>query len=98
MRVLGVVTGWLWEDLGGAGVKGGARRVEGLIEEWNGRRRGEGEGGLVMVVPLRRTGYLCLDIQIPDPQVGVVGDEDAEGEGTGDESAAGGGGEGETKG
>ncbi len=88
--VVGVATGWLWEDLGFAGVKGGVRGVEGLIEEWNGRRRkgmeGEEEGEeLVRAVPLRRTGYLCLDIQIPDPHVGVVE------EGEGEEMADGGG-------
>lgn len=87
--VLGIATGWLYEDLGFSAVKKRARDVESLIEEWNGQRR---EGldkefeDLVRVIPLRRTGYLCLDIQIPDPHVGIVDDE---GEETADGSAAG---------
>ncbi|KAL8683695.1 MAG: hypothetical protein Q9186_000329 [Xanthomendoza sp. 1 TL-2023] len=75
--ILGVATGWLWEDLGGngVGVKKGVRGVEGWIEGWNLRREGGmgvgvgEEAGLVKCVGLRRTGFLCLDIQIPDPQV-----------------------------
>lgn len=87
--VLGLATGWLYEDLGFSAVKRGAGDVERLIEEWNGQRR---EGlekefeEMVRVIPLRRTGYLSLDIQIPDPQVGVVEDEDGE-EGDGEETA-----------
>lgn len=74
--MLGVATGWIWEDLGFAGVKQGVRKVEKSIEEWNGRRKNtlekEEDGELVRAIPLRRTGYLCLDIQIPDPHVGMV--------------------------
>ena len=79
--ILGVATGWIYEDLGFAGVKRGAKDVELLIEKWNGRRR-EGldseDAELVKAIPLRRTGYLCLDIQIPDPHVGAVEDEGEE--------------------
>ena len=79
--VLGVATGWIYEDLGFAGVKRGATGVELLIEKWNGRRR-EGLDGedaeLVKAIPLRRTGYLCLDIQIPDPHVGAAENEGEE--------------------
>ena len=91
--VLGVATGWIYEDLGFAGVKKAARDVEALIEEWNGQRRKEldkDEEDLVKAIPLRRTGYLCLDIQIPDPHVGAVEDErEGEGEENADGSAAG---------
>ncbi|CAD6593803.1 MAG: hypothetical protein ASARMPRED_007958 [Alectoria sarmentosa] len=91
--LLGVATGWIYEDLGFAGVKKGARDVELLIEEWNGQRRkglDKEDEELVMTIPLRRTGYLCLDIQIPDPHVGAVEDEgEGEGEETADGSAAG---------
>ncbi|KAL8725311.1 MAG: hypothetical protein Q9181_006465, partial [Wetmoreana brouardii] len=67
--VLGVATGWLWEDLGGeaVGVKKGLRGLERWVEEWN-RADGRVEAG-VRCVELRRTGYLCLDIQIPDPGI-----------------------------
>ena len=74
--ILGVATGWVWEDFGLAGVKQGAKQVEGIIEEWNGQRintlEKDEETELVKAIPLRRTGYLCLDIQIPDPHVGFV--------------------------
>ncbi|KAL9133843.1 MAG: hypothetical protein Q9175_004979 [Cornicularia normoerica] len=87
--VLGVATGWIYEDLGFAGVKKGAKDVELLIEEWNGQRRkglDKEDEELVKAIPLRRTGYLCLDIQIPDPHVGAVEDEAEE---TADGNAAG---------
>lgn len=89
--VLGIATGWLYEDLGFSRVKKGAREVELLIEEWNGHKRqglDKDEEDLVKAIPLRRTGYLCLDIQIPDPHVGAVEDE-GEGEEAADGSAAG---------
>ena len=86
--ILGIATGWLYEDLGFSRVKKGARDVELLIEEWNGQRKmglDKEDEDLVKAIPLRRTGYLCLDIQIPDPHVGVVDDE-GEREGTADGS------------
>lgn len=63
--VVGVLSGWVWEDLGGerVGVKAGVRGVERWVEGWNERRREEGEGeqrGLVRCVGLRRTGFLCV--------------------------------------
>jgi len=89
--VMGVATGWIWEDLGFAGVKKGVRDTESFIEEWNGQRRDtlgkEEDGELVRAIPLRRTGYLCLDIQIPDPLVAVV-DEEADGAVNGDTPGA----------
>ena len=89
--ILGIATGWLYEDLGFSRVKKGARDVELLIEEWNGQRKmglDKEDEELVKAIPLRRTGYLCLDIQIPDPHVGVVDDE-GEREETADGSAVG---------
>lgn len=87
--LLGVATGWIWEDLGFAGVKQGVRGVEQIIDEWNGQRRNtlekEEDGELVRAIPLRRTGYMSLDIQIPDPHVGAVDEE--EGNGIGDGAA-----------
>lgn len=76
---LGLVTGWVWEDFGMAGVKGKLKRLEQWIEDWN-RRNGEREG--VKVIPLRRTGYMNLDIQIPDPQLKVVGEDERSAPGT----------------
>lgn len=71
--ILGFLTGWFWENFRPGGIKGELRKLEAWIEEWN-RTVGHADG--VKVIGLRRTGYLCLDIQIPDPQVRVVrGDE-----------------------
>ncbi|KAF2084668.1 hypothetical protein K490DRAFT_10758, partial [Saccharata proteae CBS 121410] len=64
--LLGIATLWLWEDFGLTGVKKRLRDLEVWIEDWN-RTVGEKEG--VLIIPLRRTGYLTLDIQIPDPHI-----------------------------
>ncbi|KAK5036326.1 hypothetical protein LTS07_002052 [Exophiala sideris] len=72
---LGLITGWLWEDFRPTGIKGQLKALEEWLEDWN-HTVGAREG--VKIIPLRRTGYLNLDIQIPDPQVRVVGDGDAE--------------------
>jgi len=61
--LLGLLTGWVWEDAGWTGVKGRLRGVEKWLEEWNvrvGGASGEGEGEGVRVVGLRRTGYLTV--------------------------------------
>jgi Golgin subfamily A member 7/ERF4 family len=69
--VIGVLTGWFWDDLGFGGVKKRLRLLEQWLVEWN-RDIGSAEG--VKIIPLRRTGYMSLDIQIPDPQVRIVND------------------------
>ncbi|KAF2756065.1 hypothetical protein EJ05DRAFT_512628 [Pseudovirgaria hyperparasitica] len=66
--ILGVATLWLWDDLGFSGVKSKLRKLEQWIEDWN-HKVGEPEG--VRIIELRRTGYLTLDFQIPDPQIGI---------------------------
>ena len=70
--ILGFLTGWFWEDFRPGGVKGQLKKLETWFEEWN-RTVGANDG--VKLISLRRTGYLCLDIQIPDPQVRVVDEE-----------------------
>ncbi|KAL8734822.1 MAG: hypothetical protein Q9166_001174 [cf. Caloplaca sp. 2 TL-2023] len=61
---LGLLSGWLWEDLGGEAleVKKGVRGLEHWIEGWNLARMGAPgeEANWVRCVPLRRTGYLCV--------------------------------------
>ncbi|RMZ91417.1 hypothetical protein DV736_g1335, partial [Chaetothyriales sp. CBS 134916] len=71
--ILGLLTGWFWEDFRPSGVKGKLRRLERWIETWN-RDVGSHDG--VKLISLRRTAYMSLDIQIPDPRVKVVGEED----------------------
>lgn len=65
---MGLLTGWLWDDAGLTGIKRSLANLERWIEGWN-RDVGAAEG--VSIIPLRRTAYLCLDIQIPDPQVSL---------------------------
>lgn len=61
--VLGLATGWLWEDFGMTSAKKKVRHVEELIKDWNVQRQNEarnGEGDLVKVVELRRTAYMSV--------------------------------------
>lgn len=79
---LGIATGWLWDDFGASGTKKGCQGAEEFLEKWNGDRK-QGvdkaeDAEIVRAVPLRRTGYMSLDIQIPDPKVGLT-DEGLEG-------------------
>jgi len=68
--LVGLLTGWVWDDMGLTGAKAQLRKTEKWIEEWNSSvGRWDGEGSGVRIVPLRRTGYMNLDIQIPDPEV-----------------------------
>ena len=83
--VLGVATGWLWESvLAQAAIKKKVRQVERVIEEWNMQLDKEARLGgransaeertdVACCIPLRRTGFLSLDIQIPDPMVSIDG-------------------------
>ena len=83
---LGLATGWLSEDLGLHGAKGGMKRVEAVVAAWNAARRREhlmvvASGGAardegdkevaVYCVDPRRTAYLSLDFVIPDPKISV---------------------------
>ncbi|KKK21980.1 hypothetical protein ARAM_006581 [Aspergillus rambellii] len=69
---LALITGWIWEDLGAPGVKSHLKRVEDWVEKWN-REVGAKDG--VRVWSLRSTAYMSLDIQIPDPKVGIIPSE-----------------------
>lgn len=70
--VLGVLTGWVWDDIGAAGVKGQLVAVEKAIEEWNREMEikmaaSAAEPGMIpKILPLRRTGYLNVS---PPPSV-----------------------------
>ncbi|KAI9762622.1 MAG: hypothetical protein M4579_000240 [Chaenotheca gracillima] len=70
--LLGAVTGWVWDDLGFSGAKRRLETLENWLEDWN-RDVGAKEG--VRIWPLRRTAYMSLDIQIPDPQIGMDASE-----------------------
>ena len=81
--LLGIATGWIWDDLGFVKVKKGCEDVEQFIEKWNEDIRHHSEKDeemeVVRVISLRKSGYLSLDIQIPDPHVGMIGDGDGDG-------------------
>ena len=66
---LSVLTGSLWEDAGFAGSKAGVKRIEQWMDNWNKNKKEQGNE--VRLIPLRRTGFLNLDIQIPDPEIDV---------------------------
>ncbi|KAL1837246.1 hypothetical protein VTJ49DRAFT_4087 [Mycothermus thermophilus] len=72
-NVLGLATGWLWDDLGFTAAKSRLRNLERWIEQWNEQKEKAlaGEEGVIppKIVPLRQTGYMALDIQIPDPEL-----------------------------
>ena len=75
--LLGLATGWIWEDLGLSGVKRGCQNVEQWIEEWNGRdRKGEedGDGDGAKIIPLRRTGYLSVSQGFVHPFIAGLAD------------------------
>jgi len=70
--LLGLLTGWLWDDMGLTAVKRRLKAVEKWLEEWN-TKVGEREG--VRVVGLRRTGYLTVSISphlIPRGNVRII--------------------------
>ncbi|OAA55589.1 Golgin subfamily A member 7/ERF4 [Niveomyces insectorum RCEF 264] len=82
--VLGLVTGWLWEDMGFTGAKARLARLERWIDRWNALMAAGGEGAgqhnndnddrpiPPKIIPLRSTGYMTLDIQIGDPEIAAV--------------------------
>ena len=69
---LGLLTGWVWDDINAPATKSQLQHVEAWLETWN-REVGAKDG--VHIWSLRRTAYMSLDIQIPDPKVGVVPSE-----------------------
>ncbi|KAK3692603.1 Golgin subfamily A member 7/ERF4 family-domain-containing protein [Podospora appendiculata] len=70
--MLGLATGWLWDDFGLTGVKSRLRSLEKWIEQWNLEMEKVCSDENVIpprIISLRRTGYMTLDIQIPDPEI-----------------------------
>ncbi|KAL2693865.1 hypothetical protein Neosp_000431 [[Neocosmospora] mangrovei] len=71
--LLGLVTGWIWDDLGFTGIKSRLNSLEKWIDQWNRdmeKAMGSEDGAMApKIMPLRQTGYMTLDIQIPDPEI-----------------------------
>lgn len=63
---LGLLTGWVWDDMGFTAVKSRLGKVERFLEDWNRemeRKSKDGPDSAPRIVPLRRTGYMnvsCL--------------------------------------
>ncbi|KAG5658781.1 hypothetical protein KAF25_007334 [Fusarium avenaceum] len=71
--ILGLVTGWVWDDFGLTGIKSRLNNLEKWVEQWNvemEKTMGSEDGAMApKILPLRQTGYMTLDIQIPDPEI-----------------------------
>ncbi|EFX00666.1 hypothetical protein CMQ_7668 [Grosmannia clavigera kw1407] len=73
--VLGLLTGWLWEDMGMTTAKRRLAQLERWVERWNesmaagmnGSRSGLAEDGPIppKIIPLRETGYMTIG----DPEI-----------------------------
>ncbi|KAF3770460.1 hypothetical protein M406DRAFT_247309 [Cryphonectria parasitica EP155] len=87
--VLGLLTGWLWDDFGLTYAKARLARLERWIERWNQEMEKTAGGDDIVIppkiVPLRQTAYMTLDIQIFAPQIQPAQDTTG-GESRGDES------------
>ncbi|KAI0857423.1 Golgin subfamily A member 7/ERF4 family-domain-containing protein [Xylaria cubensis] len=79
--VLGVLTAWVWEDLGFTNVKTKLNELERWIDKWNAemeKTTGSEEGAIPpKIISLRRTGYMSLDFQIANPEVSISNSEPA---------------------
>ncbi|KAI0114862.1 Golgin subfamily A member 7/ERF4 family-domain-containing protein [Daldinia grandis] len=77
--VLGLLTGWVWDDLGLTHTKMRLRQLEDWIDKWNMEMEkavGSDEGTISpKIISLRRTGYMNLDFQIPDPEIAPASTE-----------------------
>lgn len=64
--VLGLVTGWLWDDFGLTSIKSRLNRLEAWIEKWNIEMAktigGDDRTTAPKIVSLRRTGYMTVSI------------------------------------
>ena len=61
--VLGLVTGWLWDDLGLTAAKARLKKLEEWVERWNEEMEkalGQEDGMAPKIIPLRKTGYMTV--------------------------------------
>ncbi|KAF4121253.1 Golgin subfamily A member 7/ERF4 family [Geosmithia morbida] len=89
--LMGLVTGWLWDDFGLTMAKSRLEKLEGWIQAWNRDMRktmGSQDGIMApQIIGLRQSGYMTLDIQIPDPEIAAA-PPSTSGEGHGSTTAA----------
>lgn len=67
--VLGLVTGWLWDDFGLTGIKSRLNHLEKWIDRWNleMEKTLSSEEGVICpkIISLRRTGYMTVSTHEP---------------------------------
>lgn len=68
--VLGVATGFIWEDLGLTRCKAEVKKLDMFMEGWNREQERQGKEGRVVL--LRQTGFTALDFVVPDPGIDIV--------------------------
>ncbi|KAI1094417.1 Golgin subfamily A member 7/ERF4 family-domain-containing protein [Rostrohypoxylon terebratum] len=77
--VLGLLTGWIWDDLGFTYAKTKLRQLDAWIDKWNAEMEktvGSDENTIPpRIISLRRTGYMNLDFQISDPEIAPASTE-----------------------
>lgn len=79
---MGLVTGYIWDDLGLTGAKRGVKALEAFVESWNAEKRAKRKE--VVLIQPRKTGFMTLDFVVPDPGVDVVPESPRRGEGDGE--------------
>ncbi|KAI1457176.1 Golgin subfamily A member 7/ERF4 family-domain-containing protein [Annulohypoxylon moriforme] len=77
--ILGLLTGWIWDDLGFTYAKTKLRHLDAWIDKWNMEMEkavGSDENTIPpRIISLRRTGYMNLDFQISDPEIAPASTE-----------------------
>jgi len=68
--VLGVATGFVWEDLGLTRCKAEVKKLDIFMEGWNREQERQGKEGRVVL--LKKTGFTALDFVVPDPGIDIV--------------------------
>lgn len=71
--LLGIFTGFIWDDFGLSGAKTGQKHLETFVDNWNAQKAKEGRE--VKLVQPRRTGFTALDFIIPDPGIDLAPDD-----------------------
>lgn len=75
--VMGVLTGFIWDDAGLTGAKSGVKNIERWSGRWNQVKADQGIPA--RLISLRRTAFMSLDIEIPDPGIDVPVTDDGPG-------------------
>lgn len=72
--MMGLFTGFIWDDFGLSGSKTGQKSLERFVDNWNAQKAREGLD--VKLVQPRKTGFTVLDFIIPDPGIDLAPEEE----------------------